>query len=225
MLNDSIIKKAPKKFGEIENQRTGKGCSPARNMTNGQHETPDEVLVVAAILGDLAAFDELASRYRGAVVRTAGKVVGKEDAEDVAQDALLLAFKALPSIEEPSRFSAWLMVITRHRALRFVNQNRRFTEQCVAFDEVLRSHLDVLNQPPSNENADTEIVHLALNRLPEPYATLMRLRYLDEMPLHRIAAFTDVPLNTVKWRVQRGKRLMRDAIEQLEEPVKQWKKS
>ena len=59
-------------------------------------EPPDEVLVVAAILGDLDAFDELAARYRAAVVRTAQAIVGREDAEDVAQDALLLAFKALP---------------------------------------------------------------------------------------------------------------------------------
>ena len=65
-------------------------------------EPPDkEVLVVAAILGDLGAFDELAARYRAAVVRTAQSIVGREDAEDVAQDTLLLAFKALPSIDEP----------------------------------------------------------------------------------------------------------------------------
>ena len=79
---------------------------------------PDEVLVVAAILGDLDAFDELASRYRAAVVRVAQAIVGRETAEDIAQDALLLAFKALPTIEEPKKFAAWLSAITRHRALR-----------------------------------------------------------------------------------------------------------
>src|SRR5258706_4648113 len=84
----------------------------------------DEMLVVAAILGDLDAFDELASRYRAAVVRAAQAIVGREDAEDVAQDALLLAFKALPSIEEPGKFAAWLSAITRHRALRFGKRER-----------------------------------------------------------------------------------------------------
>ncbi|MGA9995749.1 MAG: sigma factor, partial [Pyrinomonadaceae bacterium] len=71
-------------------------------------ELPDDVLVVAAILGDLDAFDELASRYRAAAVRTAQGIVGRDDAEDVAQESLLLAFKALPSIEEPQKFAAWL---------------------------------------------------------------------------------------------------------------------
>ncbi len=48
-------------------------------MTNEerQEETPDEILVVAAIIGDLSAFDELASRYRAAVVRMAQSITGR----------------------------------------------------------------------------------------------------------------------------------------------------
>ena len=59
-------------------------------MANAKAETPDEVLVVAAILGDFDAFNELVTRYRAATVRAAQEVVGRGDAEDVAQDALLL---------------------------------------------------------------------------------------------------------------------------------------
>ena len=77
-------------------------------MTRTSLETPDELLVIEAIFGDFDAFDELALRYRAAVVRTAQAVVGRDDSEDVAQDALLLAFKALPSIEDPTKFAAWL---------------------------------------------------------------------------------------------------------------------
>src|SRR5215510_12881081 len=100
-------------------------------------EPPDEVLVVAAILGDLEAFDELVTRYRAAVVRVAQSIVGREDGEDVAQDALLLAFKALPSIEDPTRFAAWLAVITRHRALRLNKQQSAQLAKRVAIDEML----------------------------------------------------------------------------------------
>jgi len=101
-------------------------------MANAKAETPDEVLVVAAILGDFDAFNELVTRYRAAVVRTAQSVVGAGDAEDVAQEALLLAFKALPSIEDPSRFASWLMTITRHRAFRWNRQERKRRERHVA---------------------------------------------------------------------------------------------
>src|SRR4029453_10282958 len=82
-------------------------------------ESPDEVLGLGAILGNLEAFEQLVVRYRPAVVRLARTIVGGDHAEDVAQDSLLLAFKALPSIDEPGKFAAWLSAITRHRALRF----------------------------------------------------------------------------------------------------------
>ena len=72
-------------------------------------EAPDEVLVLGAILGNLEAFEQLVLRYRPAVVRLARSIVGTDDSEDVAQDALLLAFKALPGIEEPRRFAASTM--------------------------------------------------------------------------------------------------------------------
>ena len=88
-------------------------------MIVGKDNLADEVLVVAAMLGDLGAFDLLAGRYRAAVVRQAAGMVGDKDAEDVVQEALLLAFRSLPSLDEPSRFAPWLRTITRHRALRW----------------------------------------------------------------------------------------------------------
>src|SRR5215467_4811654 len=110
-------------------------------------ELPDEVLVVAAIVGDLEAFDQLVLRYRSAVVRLAQSIVGRENGEDVAQDALLLAFKALPSIEEPRRFAAWLSAIVRHRALRFGKRESREQSRRVALDDVLIEKLEALTLP------------------------------------------------------------------------------
>jgi RNA polymerase sigma-70 factor (ECF subfamily) len=104
-------------------------------MVKASADLPDEVLVVAAILGDLAAFNELVLRYRAAVVRLAQTIVGREDAEDVAQEVFLLAFKALPAIENPTKFAAWVMTITRHRALRFSKQKRRRYFAPIEFDE------------------------------------------------------------------------------------------
>ena len=49
-------------------------------------ESPDELLVMAAILGNLEAFEQLVVRYRPAVVRLARRIVGADYAEDVAQD-------------------------------------------------------------------------------------------------------------------------------------------
>ena len=174
-------------------------------------ESPDEVLVMAAILGNLEAFEELVLRYRAAVVRLAGTIVGNNYAEDVAQDALLLAFKALPTLEEPTRFAAWLSAITRHRAFRFSKRERAQLTNRVAIDEVLLENIEALNRPLI-ETGDAQAM-LALDKLPNDYALPLRLRFVDDMPLKRIAAFMGVPLSTVKWRLHYGKKLLRERLD------------
>ena len=191
----------------------------------GMHEgePPDEVLVVAAILGDLEAFDELAQRYRAAVVRVAQSIVGRDDAEDVAQDSLLLAFKALPSIEDPTKFAAWLAAITRHRAFRFGKQEHSHRAGRVELDEFLLGQFGVLAEPLLSDDDDE--LGRAIENVPADYAMALRLRFLDEMPLKRIAGFLGVPLSTVKWRVHRGKQLLREQIELLRQRGEQWKET
>jgi RNA polymerase sigma-70 factor (ECF subfamily) len=194
-------------------------------------ESPDEVLVLGAILGNLEAFEQLVLRYRPAVVRLARTIVGVEDAEDVAQDALLLAFKALPSIEEPRRFAAWLSAITRHRALRFTKSEDKHVRKRVALDEALLEKIESLARHSTlparpagitvggritgsvEEGERDEEIMRALESLPADYAMPLRLHFLDDMPLKRIAAFMGVPLSTVKWRIHHGKKLLRTQLE------------
>lgn len=191
-------------------------------MAAAELETPDEVLVLAAILGDLDAFGVLAGRYRAAAIRTAQSIVGRDDAEDVAQDALLLAFKALPSIDDPTRFAAWLGAITRNRALRFGERDRKVKR--VEFDEMLLTEIAALSRPLVLDEAAEE-VQRALENVPPEYALALRLKFLDEMSLQHIAAFLNVPVSTVKWRIHKGKELLRTQVESLREGEISWKKS
>src|SRR6478736_6841519 len=121
-------------------------------------ESPDEVLVLAAILGNLEAFEELVVRYRPAVVRLARTIVGSDDAEDVAQESLLLAFKALPSIEEPRKFPAWLSAITRHRALRFTKTETAQLSKRVPLDEALLENIEALSKPLREQERDESMI-------------------------------------------------------------------
>jgi len=161
----------------------------------------------------LDAFDELVLRYRTAVVRLARAIIGRNDAEDVAQDAFLLAFKALPSIDDPAKFGAWLYAITRHRALRLSKQASG-ARALVGLDEVLVERLESLSGPFIDDGQQKE-VQLALERLPERYALVMKLRFLDDMPVKRVAAFLSLPVSTIKWRLHQGKKLLRHQIELL----------
>jgi RNA polymerase sigma-70 factor, ECF subfamily len=194
--------------------RLQKAGSRAWMAEGAGSEPPDEVLVVAAILGDLAAFDQLVLRYRAAVVRMAQGIVGREHAEDVAQDALLLAFRALPSIEAPRKFPAWLSAIARNRALRFGKSEGEHQSRRVLIDEVVLESLESLTRPFADKSDDDELKR-ALENVPSEYALVLKLHFLDEMPLKRIAAFLGAPLSTIKWRVHQGKKLLKKEVEQL----------
>ena len=175
-------------------------------------DSPDEPLVIAAILGNLEAFEHLVLRYRPAVVRLARTIVGADDAEDVAQDSLLLAFKALPTIEEPRKFPAWLSAITRNRALRFSKSETAHSNKRVPLDEVLLEKIEALTKPVAEKERDEAMIE-AMDNLPADYAMPLKLHFFDEMPLKRIAAFMGLPLSTVKWRIHHGKKLLRAKVE------------
>lgn len=185
----------------------------------------DASLVVAAILGDLRSFDTLVLRYRAAAYRVAQTIVGNELAEDVVQEALLLAFKALPSIEEPEKFASWLYAITRHAAYRSGLRSRQERTQRVALDEALLENSAALAQPfKPLETAETAWLRAAIETLSEEFQLILKLRFYDEMPLKRIADFLDLPLTTVKWRLVRAKKLLREKLNATTATPKQAKR-
>ena len=175
---------------------------------------PDETLAIAAILGDLRSFDALALRYRAAAYRVAQSIAGNESAEDAVQESLLLAFKALPSIEEPAKFASWLYAIVRRVALRMSQRSRRERSQRIDLDEALIEHSEAFARPLAPRDAFEESwVRAAVDALDEDHRLILKLRFYDEMPLKRIADFLGLPLTTVKWRLHRAKQLLREKLE------------
>jgi len=174
---------------------------------------PDEMLAIAAILGDLRSFDILAMRYRSAAYRVAQSITGNELAEDAVQESLLLAFKALPSIEEPAKFASWLYAITRRVALRMSQRSRLERSHRVDLDEALIEGSEAFARPLAPRDAFEEAwVRAAVDSLDEDHRLILKLRFYDEMPLARIADFLGLPLTTVKWRLHRAKRLLHEKL-------------
>jgi RNA polymerase sigma-70 factor (ECF subfamily) len=82
----------------------------------------------------------------------------------------------------------------------------------VALDEALLENIEALAKPLAEKERDESMIK-ALESLPADYAMPLRLRFLDDMPLNRIAAFMGIPLSTVKWRIHRGKKLLKAKVE------------
>ncbi|MCW3097253.1 MAG: polymerase sigma factor SigW-like protein [Chthonomonadaceae bacterium] len=182
----------------------------------------DEQLVLNALLGDFEAFDELVSRYRNAVIVVATQALGsREAAEDLAQESFLLAFKALPQLQEPARFGGWICSIARHRAWRVSRQEaRQEPTEDSKLDTLILRHSPTLASCPEEtllrRSAQAEI-HEHLSELPSEFQVVLQLRYFEEWPVAHIADFLSLPLTTVKWRLHRGRDLLRRRLTAEEE--------
>jgi RNA polymerase sigma-70 factor (ECF subfamily) len=185
-------------------------------------EFADEELVVAALLGDIAAFDVLVLRYRPAVLAAVSRQISRRAlAEDICQEAFLLAFKALPQLTDAHRFPAWLHAIARRQAMRHSRGEARASHSLL--DELILEHSEVLSESGWEALERKEVqqwVRQALATLPEEFQLVLSLRYWSEMPLERIAGFLGLPLTTVKWRLHRARAIMRERLTAaLDEPT------
>ncbi len=177
-------------------------------------------LVMAALLGDLQAFDALVRRFRGAIVIVAEEMSNcREQAEDVAQEVFLLAFKALPQLQDPTRFSSWLYAIARHRARRVSMQASRLrpTESSV-LDRLILANCHEIGMHPVEElvrRAERAYVPELLAKLDANFRIPLRLRYYEEWPVQQISEFLMLPVTTVKWRLHKGRLLMRELLTAL----------
>src|SRR4051794_41962538 len=84
----------------------------------------DDQLVSAALAGDLEAFARLVERHRDVVLRLAARIVGDDDAEDVAQDAFLRAYHRLGRWRGEGPFPGWLLPIAHNSAIDAPNRPR-----------------------------------------------------------------------------------------------------
>ncbi|HZO91932.1 MAG TPA: sigma-70 family RNA polymerase sigma factor [Chthonomonadaceae bacterium] len=185
-------------------------------------QTSDEELVLGALLGNLKAFDALVRRFRGAVVFVAQQALGsREMAEDIAQEAFLLAYKALPQLQDPSKFAGWLYAITRNRAQRVrAREQRSEPVEASQLDCLILAHSPALVAHPAEEceqNSERAFLAKALEQLPSDYQIALRLRYYEEWPVARIAEFLMLSTTTVKWRLHYGRELLRRQLTQSRE--------
>ena len=148
--------------------------------------------------GDEAAYRWLLARYRARVVRLAAHVLRREgEAEDVAQEAFLRAFRRLPSFRGEGRFSAWLFGI----AIRLCLDRRRSAWWTRQVPE------EAAPPPPSSptaaaDAADTRLlVEALLDRLSPPMRAALVLREMEGLDYDEIVATLGIPVGTVRSRL------------------------
>jgi RNA polymerase sigma-70 factor, ECF subfamily len=178
-------------------------------VVDGKNKSED-ALVLAAMLGSVSAFDALVRRYRPAIEWAAQNVLGcRAQSEEVAQDAFLLAFEHLPSLDDPRKFPGWLRAIARNRALRVREREGRLTELTEA-QLVLRDTSAALHAPTDTDLALGRLVlSQALTRLASESREALLLRAELGWSVEEIATFQRVSPTTIRGRLQRARTALR----------------
>jgi RNA polymerase sigma-70 factor, ECF subfamily len=171
----------------------------------------DDVSIVIAVLeGDREAFRVLVDREVAGVVRTADRILGDHDeAEDVAQEAFVSAYRALATWRADGPFGAWIARIAVRIAIRRVARRRELPwaqPSQVPDDEPTDAVAAAADEPERTavRGEQARDVRRAVAALEEPYREVVALRFFADRSLDEIATITGRPLGTVKTHLRRG---------------------
>lgn len=182
-------------------------------MTDSDRDL-DQALVERVQRGDKRAFELLVSKYQRKLVRLLSRLIrDPAEVEDVAQEAFIKAYRALPGFRGESAFYTWLYRIGINTAKNYlVSQGRRLptstetiVEDAETFDDAaLLRDIDTPEQVLHGKQV-VETVNKAMAKLPEDLRTAITLREIDGLSYEEIAAAMNCPIGTVRSRIFRAR--------------------
>ncbi len=197
----------------------------ARLLKTGIHlaQDTDQELVKRVQKGDQAAFDMLFARYQVRILNLIGRYVRDADeVRDVAQEAFIKAYRAIPRFRGDSQFYTWLYRIAINTAKNhLVSRSRRPPSSDVDIEDAdYRDDADMLRDSEDPESALARdqlqsTIHDALSQLPDDLRSALTLREFDGLSYEQIAEILECPVGTVRSRIFRAREFVDQRIRPL----------
>ena len=213
----------------VPDQQEGVRC-PAPQINEGDAERArmseaqvDQLLVERVQKGDKRAFDLLISKYQHRIVSLVARYVSDpSEAQDVAQEAFIKAYRAIDRFRGDSAFYTWLYRIAINTAKNWLVAKKR-RPPASDIDAADAEQYDIESRlkeqgTPENEMLREEIkrtVYDTIAELPEDLRTAIMLREMEGMSYEDIAVTMDCPIGTVRSRIFRA----REAIDEKLKPL------
>lgn len=180
----------------------------------------DEDLVTTVVAGNHHVFDHLVERYQKRVIsQIAGMVRDRQTAMDLSQVVFLKVFHGLSRFDAQYRFSTWIRRVTTNATIDWMRKQKMVT--CSMDTTLTASGVPMKDTFPSGVPIPEHQLELkqlrktieeAIDQLPPIYRTIIVYRHLKNWPYAEIAQACDLPLGTVKNRIHRGRRILRESL-------------
>jgi RNA polymerase sigma-70 factor (ECF subfamily) len=176
-------------------------------------------LVRRAQAGETEAFEALVLAHQQFVFNLAWRALGDErEAEDLAQEAFVRAWLALPNFRGQARFRTWLYRIATNLCY---NRLPRLRRDLAALGETtVQAQPDARQPDPATSVEAAErraFLREQIDRLPESYRVLVMMRFQQDLPYEEIATILSLPLGTVKTGLFRARARLREALRAFED--------
>ena len=185
--------------------------------------TPDNVLVERTQQGDQAAFGLLVEKYQHRLAKLVSRYIyDSSEVEDVCQEALIKAYRAIGSFRGESAFYTWLYRIAVNTAKNYlISQGRRPPKTDIEAEDAVQTESGSAMRETGTPEANAltrelaEAVTKAVDDLPEDLKMAITLREIEGLSYDEIAEVMDCPIGTVRSRIFRA----RDAIDRELKPL------
>ena len=171
----------------------------------------DEQLMARFQQGDENAYIELVNRYRDRLINFVYNYIGDfEISEDLVQDTLVKLYQKKHYYKEINKFSTWLYTIAKNLAFtEFRKKKQRKTTLISQISKDGSSYDIPAEQPATDQEIQSEItneiIRKAIDGLPEKFKEVINMRDIDQLSYEEISIIIEVPIGTVKSRINRAR--------------------
>ncbi|QEM07572.1 sigma-70 family RNA polymerase sigma factor [Mucilaginibacter rubeus] len=190
-----------------------------------QSKLSDIELIEQTLAGNQFAYADLVKRHQRFVFTLALRFAkGREDAEEIAQDCFVKAYRSLASFQGQSKFSTWLYSIVYTTAMTFLRKKRVDTDSIDDEGTLVQveSHESAYDTNNAENKSRSYYLNQAIEQLLPDDATIITLFYKGEQSLEEIAQTMGIETNTVKVKLFRARQRLKEKLERnLKHEVKE----
>jgi RNA polymerase sigma-70 factor (ECF subfamily) len=178
----------------------------------------DKYYIEQVLEGKINAFSYLVDRHKDKAYNLAFRICGNsEEAEEIAQDAFLKAYRSLKNFRMKSSFATWLYRIVYNTAISLIRNRRKGV---LSLEEFPADAVDFLginkNEDEAVEDYRNSLVNFALQKINDDERGLITLYYYNDLATEEISKITGINKSNVKVRLFRARQKMAEIIRKVE---------